>query len=66
MKTLLRDDYGKNVCVSIPYHELSLIPEMDRLAHLRGKTRSEYLRLLVREDKQRAAETVAKRWSYVP
>ena len=64
MKTLLRDDYGKNVCVSIPYHELNLIPEMDRLAHLRGKTRSEYLRLLVREDKQRAAETVAKRWSY--
>lgn len=65
MKTLLRDDYGKNVCLSIPYHELSLIPEMDRLAHLRGKTRSEYIRLLVREDKKRTEEKFSMRWSSV-
>ena len=36
--------HGKCICVSIQHHELHLIEEADRLAHLEGVTRSQFVR----------------------
>ena len=47
-----RDDYGKCLCLSIPFHELDLIVDMDRLSHMEMcSSRSEYIRKLVRREK---------------
>ena len=54
MSTLVATDYGKNICWSIPYHELKLIPEMDRRASLRS---------LVKEDIRNGSKEVGRRWS---
>jgi len=46
-----RDDYGKCLCVSIPFHKLDRIDEMDRNSHMElCKSRSEYLLKLVDRD----------------
>ena len=46
-----RDDYGKCLCFSIPFHELNLIEDMDRNSHMElCNSRSQYLRKLVRRD----------------
>ena len=63
MSSLVATDYGKNICWSIPYHELKLIPEMDRRASLKNLTRSQYLRTLVKEDIRNGAKEVGRRWS---
>jgi len=48
-----KDEYGKCLCFSIPFHELSLIDEMDRNSHLElCHSRSQYLRRLVRRDSE--------------
>ena len=43
---------GKCICVSFPLHELNLIEDLDRLAHGKLLTRSQYLRRLIRQEKQ--------------
>ena len=63
MSSSVATDYGKNICWSIPYHELKLIPEMDRRASLKNLTRSQYLRLLVKEDIRSGDNEVGHRWS---
>ena len=63
MSTLVATDYGKNICWSIPYHDLKLIPEMDRRASLKNQSRSQYLRSLVREDISKGYKEVGRRWS---
>ena len=49
MSSLVATDYGKNICWSIPYHELKLIPEMDRRASLKNLTRSQGFFALLQE-----------------
>ena len=47
-----RDDYGKCLCLSIPFHELHLIDDMDKLTHAEMcASRSEYIRKLIRREK---------------
>ena len=46
--------HGKCICVSIPYHELHLIEEADRLAHLEGVTRSQFFRRCIRREAMKA------------
>tara|TARA_B100001094_G_C18029115_1_gene719143 strand:- start:152 stop:400 length:249 start_codon:yes stop_codon:yes gene_type:complete len=47
-----RDDYGKCLCLSIPFHELHLIEDMDKLTHVEMcASRSEYIRKLIRREK---------------
>ncbi len=46
--------HGKCICVSIPYHELHLIEEADRLAHLVGVTRSQFFRRCIRREAMKA------------
>lgn len=46
------DAYGKCISVSFPYHELNLLEELDELAHQHLITRSQYLRRLIRKEKQ--------------
>ena len=49
-----RDDYGKCICLSIPYHELHLIDEMDKLSHMEFcSSRSEYVRKLIRRERDK-------------
>lgn len=49
-----RDDYGKCICLSIPYHELDLIDDMDRLSHMEFcSSRSEYVRKLIRRERDK-------------
>ena len=45
---------GKCICVSIPYHELHLIKEADRLANLEGVTRSQFFRRCIRREAMKA------------
>ena len=44
---------GKCICVSIPYHQLNLLDELDRNAKQHFRNRSEYIRMLVVEDVRR-------------
>ena len=48
--------HGKCICVSIPYHELHLIEEADRLAHLEGVTRSQFFRRCIRREAMKTQE----------
>tara|TARA_S200002703_G_scaffold27066_1_gene23197 strand:- start:1230 stop:1442 length:213 start_codon:yes stop_codon:yes gene_type:complete len=41
---------GKCICVSIPYHQLNLLDELDKNAKQHFRNRSEYIRMLVKED----------------
>ena len=44
-------DYGKMIPLSIPYHELDLIDDMDRRANeTNAQSRSHYVRKLIRDD----------------
>ena len=46
-----RDDYGKCVIWSIPFHRLSILEDVDRNMHMDLiRNRSEYLRKLVDKD----------------
>lgn len=52
-----RDDYGKCICLSIPYHELNLIDDMDMLSHMElCSSRSEYVRKLIRRERDKVKE----------
>ena len=49
-----RDFYGKNFCLSVPYHKLNRLEKMDELIRLEGwESRSQMLLALV--DKRYAA-----------
>jgi metal-responsive CopG/Arc/MetJ family transcriptional regulator len=51
------DVYGKCICVSVPYHELHLIEEMDKLSHMEFcSSRSEYIRKLIRRERNKLRE----------
>jgi metal-responsive CopG/Arc/MetJ family transcriptional regulator len=56
--------HGKCICVSIPYHELHLIEEADRLAHLEGVTRSQFFRRCIRREAMKAQEQLGRRHEY--
>lgn len=43
---------GKCICVSFPLHELDLLDELDDMADKEYVTRSQYLRRLIRKEKQ--------------
>jgi len=43
---------GKCICVSFPLHELNLLEELDNMAGKQYITRSQYLRRLIRKEKQ--------------
>ena len=45
--------HGKCICVSIPYHELHLIEEADRFAHL-GSYQSQFFRRCIRREAMKA------------
>lgn len=46
------DDYGKCLCVSFPGHELDLIEDLDKLAHIElCNSRSQYIRRLIRRER---------------
>jgi hypothetical protein len=56
-----KDEYGKCLCFSIPYHELNLIDEMDRNSHMElCHSRSHYLRMLVRRDSELKKQQIEK------
>ena len=63
-----RDDYGKCLCVSVPFHKLDRIEDMDRNSHLElCKSRSEYLLKLVDRDtalkNKQVAEITSADWT---
>ena len=45
-------DTGKCICLSFPYHETSLIDDLDQLADEEFLTRSQYIRRLIRKEKR--------------
>ena len=46
-----REDYGKCIPFSIPFHRLNIIEDIDRNMHLdRCTSRSQYLRILIDKD----------------
>ena len=45
------NDVGKNICISFGYHELGLIDDLDRLAHMECVNRSQWIRRRIREEK---------------
>ena len=47
-----KNDLGKCICVSFPLHELDLIDDLDDLARNAHLNKSQYLRQLVRREKQ--------------
>jgi len=54
---------GKCVCVSFPAHELHLIKEMDRLAHLDCATRSQFLRRCIRREAIKVNQQTGTRYA---
>ena len=53
-------DYGKNLCLSIPYHKLHLINKMDRRANeTNAPSRSHYVRRLIEEDIRNSKKEVS-------
>ena len=59
------DANGKCICVSFPGHELNLIDEADRLAHLECSTRSQFFRRCIRREILRTNEQIGRRYSSV-
>jgi len=49
--------YGKNICVSVPAHDLGFIDDLTELANAEFMTKSQYLRKVVREKKQLAKQS---------
>jgi len=45
-------DNGKCICLSFPAHETRLIDDLDALADQEFVTRSQYIRRLIRREKQ--------------
>jgi len=45
-------DNGKCICLSFPAHETRLIEDLDNLADQEFITRSQYIRRLIRREKQ--------------
>ena len=59
-----RDDYGKNVCLSVPFHKLNWIDRMDEFVELEGwDSRSQMILALV--DKRYKAVKGGELRSYV-
>ena len=58
-----RHDLGKSILVSFPAHELHLIDELDRLAHLEMTTKSQFLRRCIRRESQKVEEQVGRRYT---
>ena len=54
-KTIIKN-VGKQVPIFFPYYELSLIEDLDYQAHLEFSNRSNYVRGLIKKDKQRVKE----------
>lgn len=46
------NDLGKCICVSFPLHETALIEDLDHLANQEYVSRSQYIRRLIRREKQ--------------
>ena len=55
--------HGKSVLISFPAHELHLIEELDRLAHLEMTTKSQFLRRCIRREARKVEEQVVERYS---
>jgi len=52
-KSNITDNFlGKCICVSFPLHETELIEDLDQLAHQEFVSRSQYIRRLIRREKQ--------------
>ena len=51
-------DRGKNVCVSIPAHELELIDEPQGTWDYECPTQSQYIRRFIRSEKRKTYPTV--------
>jgi len=63
VQTNQKIDYGKCLCVSIPFHELELIADMDILSHMQlCSTRSQYLRHLIKSDRRKVKEQYGDDW----
>ena len=63
VQTNQKIDYGKCLCVSIPFHELELIEDMDVLSHMQlCSTRSQYLRNLIKSDRRKVKEQYGPDW----
>jgi hypothetical protein len=56
-------DVGKTVCISFPYHELDLINDLDRLAHLDCVNRSQWIRTIIRQERMRAKDQENSLWN---
>ena len=59
----MEDDLGKSILVSFPAHELHLIDELDRLAHLEMTTKSQFLRRCIRRESKKVDEQVGRRYT---
>jgi metal-responsive CopG/Arc/MetJ family transcriptional regulator len=59
------DVNGKCICISFPGHELNLIDEADRLAHLECSTRSQFFRRCIRREILRTNEQIGRRYSSI-
>ena len=46
------NDLGKCICVSFPLHETDLIDDLDDLANQEFVSRSQYIRKMIRREKQ--------------
>ena len=46
------NDLGKCICVSFPLHERELIEDLDQLANQEYISRSQYIRRMIRREKQ--------------
>ena len=57
VQTNQKIDYGKCLCVSIPFHEFKLTEDMYILSHMQlCSTRSQYLRNLIKSDRRKVKE----------
>lgn len=56
-------DIGKTIQVSFPAHELHLIEELDRLAHLEMTSKSQFLRRCIRRESKKAEQQVGRRYA---
>ena len=57
------NDVGKTVCISFPHHELDLIQDLDRLAHLECVNRSQWIRRRIRQERIKAKEQENLIWN---
>mgnify|MGYP003114306746 FL=1 len=57
------NDLGKSILVSFPAHEIHLIDELDRLAHLEMTSKSQFLRRCIRREAKKAEEQIGRRYT---